>query len=87
MKITWIGHSALKLEGSKTVYIDPFITGNPVSKINLNSITKADVVVVTHDHEIIWGIVTRCVKRPAHPLSRFLKSRKPEPNMVSKQKE
>lgn len=50
MKITWIGHSALKLEGSKIVYIDPFITGNPTACMNLNQITKADVVVVTHDH-------------------------------------
>ncbi|MDQ1350904.1 MAG: metal-dependent hydrolase [Acidobacteriota bacterium] len=50
MKITWIGHSAVKLEGSKTVFIDPFITGNPVATIGLDKITKADVVVVTHDH-------------------------------------
>jgi L-ascorbate metabolism protein UlaG (beta-lactamase superfamily) len=50
MKITWIGHSALKLEGSKTVFIDPFITGNPVSKMSMSNVTKADVVVVTHDH-------------------------------------
>jgi len=50
MKITWIGHSALMLEGSKTVYIDPFITGNPTSCMNLDNVTKADVVVVTHDH-------------------------------------
>jgi len=50
MKITWIGHSALMLEGSKTVFIDPFISGNPVSKTSLDQIKKADVVVVTHDH-------------------------------------
>lgn len=50
MKVTWIGHSALKLEGSKIVYIDPFITGNPVSQLSVNQITCADVVVVTHDH-------------------------------------
>jgi L-ascorbate metabolism protein UlaG (beta-lactamase superfamily) len=50
MKVTWIGHSALKLEGSKTVYIDPFITGNPVASMSLDMVTDADVVVVTHDH-------------------------------------
>lgn len=50
MKITWIGHSALKLEGSKTVFIDPFITGNPAATVGLDSVTAADVVVVTHDH-------------------------------------
>ena len=50
MKVTWIGHSALKLEGSKTVYIDPFISGNPVASMSLDNVTEADVVVVTHDH-------------------------------------
>lgn len=50
MKITWIGHSALKLEGSKTVYIDPFISGNPKAAFGLDDIDRADVVVVTHDH-------------------------------------
>jgi L-ascorbate metabolism protein UlaG (beta-lactamase superfamily) len=50
MKITWIGHAALKLEGSKTVFIDPFLTGNPASNTSLDSVTQADVVVVTHDH-------------------------------------
>ncbi|MCP5104765.1 MAG: metal-dependent hydrolase [bacterium] len=50
MKITWIGHSALKLEGSQTVFIDPFLDGNPVAAFGLDSVTTADVVVVTHDH-------------------------------------
>lgn len=50
MKITWLGHSALKLEGSKTVYIDPFLTGNPAASTSLDQVGEADVVVVTHDH-------------------------------------
>jgi L-ascorbate metabolism protein UlaG (beta-lactamase superfamily) len=50
MKVTWIGHSAVKLEGSKTIYIDPFITGNPVAQISVDDITRADVVIITHDH-------------------------------------
>jgi len=50
MKITWIGHSALKLEGSKTVFIDPFLSGNPVASMGLDNVSQADVVVVTHDH-------------------------------------
>lgn len=50
MKITWIGHSALKLEGSRTVFIDPFLSGNPVASMGLDKVTRADVVVVTHDH-------------------------------------
>lgn len=50
MKATFIGHSAVKLEGSKTIYIDPFITDNPLAVISLGQINKADIVIVTHDH-------------------------------------
>lgn len=50
MKITWIGHSALKLEGSKTVFVDPFLSGNPVASMDLNQVDQVDIVVVTHDH-------------------------------------
>jgi L-ascorbate metabolism protein UlaG (beta-lactamase superfamily) len=50
MKITWIGHSALRLQGSKTVFIDPFLSGNPAASMSLDNVSQADVVVVTHDH-------------------------------------
>jgi len=50
MKITWLGHSAIKIEGSKIVFIDPFLTGNPTAPIKPEEIDKADVVVVTHYH-------------------------------------
>ncbi len=50
MKITWLGHSALKLEGSRTVFIDPFLSGNPQAALRAQDIDRADVVVVTHDH-------------------------------------
>ncbi len=50
MKITWLGHSALKIEGSRTVFVDPFLTGNPKASLRLEEIDRADVVAVTHDH-------------------------------------
>jgi L-ascorbate metabolism protein UlaG (beta-lactamase superfamily) len=50
MEITWLGHSGIKLQGSKIVYIDPFLTGNPVASTAPDEITEADVVVVTHHH-------------------------------------
>jgi L-ascorbate metabolism protein UlaG (beta-lactamase superfamily) len=50
MKITWLGHSALKLEGSRTVFIDPFLTGNPAASQRAEDIARADIVVVSHDH-------------------------------------
>jgi len=50
MDITWIGHSAIKIKGSKTIFIDPFLTGNPVASTTPDKITEADIVIVTHDH-------------------------------------
>ncbi len=50
MKIKWIGHSALLLEGSRKVLIDPFLSGNPAATVSLEDIIECDVVVVTHDH-------------------------------------
>ena len=50
MEITWLGHSGIKLQGSKIVYIDPFLTENPVASTTPDEITEADVVVVTHYH-------------------------------------
>ena len=50
MEITWLGHSGIKLQGSKIVYIDPFLTGNPAASTTPEEITEADVVVVTHYH-------------------------------------
>jgi L-ascorbate metabolism protein UlaG (beta-lactamase superfamily) len=50
MEITWLGHSAIKVQGSRIVYIDPFLTGNPAAAIAAEKIVKADLVVVTHHH-------------------------------------
>lgn len=50
MKITWLGHAALKIEGSKIVFIDPFLTDNPMASLRAQDITRADVVIVSHDH-------------------------------------
>jgi L-ascorbate metabolism protein UlaG (beta-lactamase superfamily) len=50
MKITWLGHSALKIEGSRTVFIDPFLTGNPKASLRVQDVDRADIVAVTHDH-------------------------------------
>lgn len=50
MEITWLGHAAVKIKGSKTIFIDPFLTENPAASASLEDITEADVVIVTHDH-------------------------------------
>jgi L-ascorbate metabolism protein UlaG (beta-lactamase superfamily) len=50
IKITWLGHSAVRIEGSRIVLIDPFLTGNPAAAVSADKIKKADLVVVTHHH-------------------------------------
>jgi len=40
-KITWLGHDCFRIDGSKTVYIDPY---------NIEPGKKADLLLVTHDH-------------------------------------
>ncbi|MBP8984616.1 MAG: metal-dependent hydrolase [Syntrophobacterales bacterium] len=50
--ITWLSHAFFKVETSegKLIFIDPWITGNPLCPIKLADITRADLVLVTHDH-------------------------------------
>lgn len=50
MEITWLGHAAVKIKGSRTIYIDPFLTGNPTASTTPEAIKEADAVIVTHDH-------------------------------------
>ncbi|NHJ41143.1 MAG: metal-dependent hydrolase [Asgard group archaeon] len=51
MKVTWLGHAGIKIEDNgKIIFIDPWLTGNPVAKMKVEDIKKADLVFVTHDH-------------------------------------
>ncbi|UCC40997.1 MAG: metal-dependent hydrolase [Candidatus Aminicenantes bacterium] len=50
MEITLLGHAGVKIQGSKTIYIDPFLTGNPAAATSPDEITEADIVIVTHYH-------------------------------------
>jgi len=50
MKITWLGHSGFIVEGSRTIVIDPFLTGNPKTPVKPEDIVKCDIALLTHDH-------------------------------------
>lgn len=53
MQITFYGHACLGIEiGGTNIIVDPFITGNPLSKdkIDLHSL-KADFILLTHAHQ------------------------------------
>lgn len=51
LEITFLGHAAVRIKGSVTVFIDPFLTGNPCASLAADRITAADVIGVTHDHD------------------------------------
>jgi L-ascorbate metabolism protein UlaG (beta-lactamase superfamily) len=44
MKLTWLGHSCVLLDGTRKVLIDPYIEGGSVAG------TNPDIVAVTHGH-------------------------------------
>jgi L-ascorbate metabolism protein UlaG (beta-lactamase superfamily) len=50
MEITWLGHSAVKIKGTRTIYIDPFFTGNPCCPTTPQKVAEADIIIVTHYH-------------------------------------
>jgi len=68
MEITWLGHSGVVIKGSKTVIIDPFLTGNPAASTTPEEITEADVVVVTHYHSDHLGDAFAICKKTGAPL-------------------
>ncbi len=50
-KLTWLGHAAFRLEtGGKTIYIDPWVMGNPACPDRDKKVAKADVLLCTHGH-------------------------------------
>jgi len=40
-RMTWLGHDSFRIDGSKTVFFDPY---------NIQPDNKADLVLVTHEH-------------------------------------
>lgn len=51
MKITFLGHAGLLVEGAgKKIVIDPFLSGNPLAVMKAEEL-KADVIVLTHGHQ------------------------------------
>jgi len=63
--ITWLGHGSWKMVTPKgtTIYLDPWIEGNPACPIQLEEITSADIVCVTHGHDDHLGNAIEIVKK------------------------
>lgn len=65
MKITWLGHSAFRIEtGQAIILVDPFISQSPSgSKLDFDSVTKGVThIALTHGHGDHTGDVIRIAK-------------------------
>ena len=50
MEIRFLGHAGFVLTGSKTVVIDPFLSGNEHAPFGPEGIEHCDLLLITHDH-------------------------------------
>jgi L-ascorbate metabolism protein UlaG (beta-lactamase superfamily) len=63
-KITWLGHAAFTVElDGKVVLVDPFLKDNPKASAKPDDISRADIVIVTHDHPDHFGDCVEISKR------------------------
>lgn len=64
MKISWHGQSCLQIltDSGMTILMDPFITGNPKSDLDPNTV-PADVIILTHAHDDHIGDTEPIAKR------------------------
>jgi L-ascorbate metabolism protein UlaG (beta-lactamase superfamily) len=78
VRITWLGHAAFLIEGSKKVLVDPFLTGNPNAPLKAEDVKDIDLIIVTHGHGDHLGDAAEIAKRNdvpvicIHELSRIL---------------
>lgn len=63
VKISYHGHSVVKIQlEEKVILIDPFITGNPLTDLQVSD-EKPDVIIVTHGHGDHLGDTIELAKR------------------------
>lgn len=78
MKVSYHGHSVVQINiKSKTIFIDPFITGNSLTDLNVEEV-KPDVIILTHGHNDHVGDTVALAKKhdalviANHELSEYL---------------
>lgn len=64
MKISWHGQSCVRIitNTDQTILFDPYITGNPTSDLDIETI-KADIIILTHAHNDHIGDTEVIAKR------------------------
>jgi len=68
-EILWLGHAGFRIKlGGKTIFVDPWLEGNPKSPMKPSDITEADIVCVTHDHSDHMGDAVEICRRTGATL-------------------
>ena len=68
MEIRFLGHACFELsDGSETVLIDPFLSGNPKAAISADDAT-ATTILLTHGHGDHFGDTVSIAKRTGAPV-------------------
>ena len=51
-ELTWLGHSAFRVEtpAGKRIYVDPFLSGNPKTPEDDREPERCDLILLTHGH-------------------------------------
>jgi L-ascorbate metabolism protein UlaG (beta-lactamase superfamily) len=63
MQVSYHGHSVVKIEtNGTTILIDPFITNNPLTDLEVNSV-HPDVIILTHGHSDHVGDTVELAKK------------------------
>jgi L-ascorbate metabolism protein UlaG (beta-lactamase superfamily) len=68
MEVRFLGHACFTLtDGSATVLIDPFLTGNPKAAISAEDVV-ATTILLTHGHADHYGDTVAIAKRTGAPV-------------------
>ena len=51
-RLTWLGHATFRIETNegKSIYVDPWVMGNPLCPQGEREVKKADALICTHGH-------------------------------------
>ncbi len=63
MKVTYVGHATVMIEGSRNILIDPFFNGNPAATLKIEDLPKIDYIIVTHGHADHLGDTVEIAKK------------------------
>ncbi len=53
IQLTWLGHASFRVEtpAGKTIFVDPWVMGNPMCPEKDKAVSKADALFCTHGHQ------------------------------------